>query len=142
MHERGIKHSSRDMVISDFLRDSIYYKDLLDVTFNKQSPKRVIDFGVSVSDFVARNKYEYSPFFIRPRSLFVSRYYNNKLAIAYGYRNLQTHVLNSGVFFRAAQNRRQNNYWNPGLNGGIPLTKKVNKRIEDISLSHSLFCEG
>jgi hypothetical protein len=24
----------------------------------------------------------------------------------------------SGVFFRAAENRRQGNYWNPGLNGG------------------------
>lgn len=73
MRERGTKNSSRDMVfpiflkirlllmylqvISDFLRDCIYYKDLLDVSFNKQSPKRVIDFSVSVSDFVASNKY-------------------------------------------------------------------------------------
>ena len=57
MRERGIKNSARDMVISDFLRDSIYYKDLMDVAFNKQSPKRVIDFSVSVSDFIAQNKY-------------------------------------------------------------------------------------
>lgn len=69
-------------------------KDLLDVGFNPQSPKRPIDFSVSVAEFVEHSKY-----------------YNNPLAIQYGYRNLQTHVLNYGVFFRAAQNRRQNNYW-------------------------------
>ena len=99
LSQYGVKRSSRDMVISDFLRDNVYYKTLMDVEFNKQLPTRVIDFSVSVSDFVKQNKY-----------------YNNELAVSYGYRNLQNHVLNFGVFFRGAKNRRQNNYWNPGKN--------------------------
>ena len=119
LHRFAVKHSSRDMVISAFLKDNIYYKQLLDVEFNKQSPERVVDFGLSVSDFVARNTY-----------------YNNPLAVAYGYRNLQNHVLNFGVFFRAARNRRQNNYWNPGLNGGIPLTKKDDEIHELTFMAH------
>ncbi len=90
LQQWGIKRSSRDMVISDYLRDNVYYKNLLDVEFNKQSPQRVIDFSNSVSTFVEKNVY-----------------YNNPLAVQYGYRNLQNHVLNFGVFFRAAKNRRQ-----------------------------------
>jgi hypothetical protein len=119
LRQYGIKRSSRDMVISDFLRDNVYYKNLLDVEFNKQSPTRVIDFSVNVSEFVKNNKY-----------------YNNDLARSYGYRNLQNHVLNFGVFFRAAKNRRQNNYWNPGLNGGIPLTKKKDEIHEITFMAH------
>ncbi len=117
--EYGIKNSSRSTVISEFLKDNIYYEHLLDVEFNKQLPRRPIDFGISVADFVEKNVY-----------------YNNKLAIDYGYRNLQTHVLNFGVFFRAARNRRQNNYWNPGLNGGIPLTKKADEIHEITFMAH------
>lgn len=45
-------------------------------------------------------------------------------------------MLNFGVFFRAAQNRRQNNYWNPGLNGGIPLTKKADEIHELTFMAH------
>jgi hypothetical protein len=44
--------------------------------------------------------------------------------------------LNFGVFFRAAKNRRQNNYWNPGLNGGIPLTKKKDEIHELTFMAH------
>eukprot|EP01125_Pyxidicula_operculata_P015851 TRINITY_DN5400_c0_g1_i1.p1 TRINITY_DN5400_c0_g1~~TRINITY_DN5400_c0_g1_i1.p1 ORF type:complete len:1269 (+),score=275.17 TRINITY_DN5400_c0_g1_i1:199-3807(+) len=119
LQQNGIKRSSRDMVISDYLHEHIHYKYFLDVEFNKQTPHRVIDFSVSVNDFVEKNKY-----------------YNNPFAVKYGYRNLQNHVLNFGVFFRAAKNRRQNNYWNPGLNGGIPLTKKKDEIHELTFMAH------
>lgn len=119
LKEHSIKRSSRDMVISEFIKNNIYYKDLLDVQFNPQRPERPIDFSVSVAKFVEANPY-----------------YNNPYAIKYGFKNLQMHVLNFGVFFRAARNRRQNNYWNPGLNGGIPLTKKRDEIHELTFMAH------
>eukprot|EP01119_Soliformovum_irregulare_P018038 TRINITY_DN5466_c0_g1_i2.p1 TRINITY_DN5466_c0_g1~~TRINITY_DN5466_c0_g1_i2.p1 ORF type:complete len:1067 (+),score=393.58 TRINITY_DN5466_c0_g1_i2:284-3484(+) len=115
----NVKRSSRDLCISDFLVEKVYYAKFLDVQFNKQTPGRVIDFSKDVADFVEN-----------------SRYYNNSKSVEYGIRNLQNHVLNFGVFFRAAKNRRQNNYWNPGLNGGIPLTKKKDEIHEITFMCH------
>jgi hypothetical protein len=33
-------------------------------------------------------------------------------------------VVNAGVFFRSAKNRREKTYWLPGLNAGLPFTPK------------------
>jgi hypothetical protein len=57
LQQSGIKRSSRDMVISDYLRDNVHYKSFMDAEFNKQSPHRVIDFSTSVSDFIEKNQY-------------------------------------------------------------------------------------
>jgi len=42
-------------------------------------------------------------------------------------KDLLHRALNLGPFFRAPSNRRENIYWNPGGNGGIPYTPKINK---------------
>jgi hypothetical protein len=78
----------------------VHYKKLLDLSFNPQKTSRPVDFRVDVADFALRNQY-----------------YTNPLSVEYGYANLLRHVLNHGVYFRSAENRRQNSYWNPGVNG-------------------------
>ena len=59
-------------------------------------------------------------------------------------------MLKQGIFLRAAAFRRIGIYWNPGVNGGLPLIKKLTTfmksliwlTISDISCSWSLFSPG
>lgn len=51
---------------------------------------------------------------------------------------LLAEVLGSGVFLRAAKNRRERNYWLPGLNAGIPATPKKDSLHEITFLVHDL----
>lgn len=120
LRQLGFKHSSRDQVISDFIKDTIYYKDRLSLSFSNLSTKRVVDFEARVADLVDENEY-----------------YNNSFAVKYGYRRLIEHTINMGAFWRSAQNRRQNTYWCPGLNGGIPVVNKKDDKIhEDVFRAH------
>jgi adenylate kinase len=120
LRQMGFKHSARDQVISDFIRDTIYYKDRLSLKFSNLSTARVVDFGVKVSDLVDGNEY-----------------YNNEWAVKFGYRRLIEHTLKMGAFWRSAENRRQNTYWCPGLNGGIPVVSKKDDKIhEDVFRAH------
>ncbi|MFY0536127.1 hypothetical protein [Nannocystis pusilla] len=45
-------------------------------------------------------------------------------------------VIDQGVFFRAAQNRRERVYWWPGLNAGIPYTPKRDGLHEATFMMH------
>lgn len=120
LRQMGFKHSSRDQVISDFIKDVVHYKDRLSLAFSDLSTKRAVDFGVKVSDLVDGNEY-----------------YNNPFAEKYGYKRLIEHTLSMGAFWRAAENRRQNTYWCPGLNGGIPVVSKKDDKIhEDVFRAH------
>ncbi|UJR32417.1 hypothetical protein I4U23_019879 [Adineta vaga] len=120
LNEAGIKHSARDMVISAFIKQRIHYKTLLNLKFDPPAKaKRAIDFSLDVADYVAGNST-----------------YNNPKVIDYGFLNLIKHVLNKGIFFRSAGNRRQANYWSPGLNGGLPLTAKNDAIHEDTFMAH------
>uniref|UniRef100_A0A7S3P8R9 Uncharacterized protein n=1 Tax=Amphora coffeiformis TaxID=265554 RepID=A0A7S3P8R9_9STRA len=47
-----------------------------------------------------------------------------------------TAVVNDGAFFRAAQSRRQVNYWCPGLNAGLPFVPKSDLIHELTFLCH------
>lgn len=53
-------------------------------------------------------------------------------------KTLLDEVLDSGVFLRAAKNRRERNYWLPGLNAGIPATPKKDSLHEITFLVHDL----
>ncbi|CAF1249383.1 unnamed protein product [Rotaria magnacalcarata] len=120
LNEASIKHSSRDMVISAFIKQRIHYKELLNLKFNSPPKvKRTIDFSIDMADYVHKNIT-----------------YNNSKVVEYGFRNLIFHVLNAGIFCRAANNRRQANYWSPGLNGGLPLTVKGDPIHQDTFLAH------
>lgn len=115
----GFKVSSRDMVISAFLRDFIYYDSLVDLGWDPQRPERTIDFANSVAAFVAKN-----PHLQDPR------------VAACGLANVLEAVLDEGVFFRAAKNRREKNYWLPGLNAGIPFVPKKDPIHEITHMTH------
>jgi hypothetical protein len=50
--------------------------------------------------------------------------------------------LNTGVFLRAPENRREKLYWVPGLNSGLPLTKKKDQGHERIFRFHDCSHHG
>ena len=50
-------------------------------------------------------------------------------ARAYGLVNVATNVVNQGVFFRSAKNRREKTYWLPGLNAGTCTHTRVRSTI-------------
>ncbi len=116
LKQMGIKNSSRDMVISDFI------KQLINLKFDPPpQAKRVIDFSMDVYDYILQNKS-----------------FNNPFVIQYGFQNLIKHLLNKGIVFRSANNRRQVNYWSPGLNGGLPLTPKDDQIHQDTFMAHDI----
>ncbi|CAF4575811.1 unnamed protein product, partial [Rotaria magnacalcarata] len=56
LNEASIKHSSRDMVISAFIKQRIHYKELLNLKFNSPPKvKRTIDFSIDMADYVHKN---------------------------------------------------------------------------------------
>eukprot|EP01117_Protostelium_nocturnum_P011379 TRINITY_DN4128_c0_g3_i1.p1 TRINITY_DN4128_c0_g3~~TRINITY_DN4128_c0_g3_i1.p1 ORF type:complete len:1013 (+),score=345.52 TRINITY_DN4128_c0_g3_i1:212-3250(+) len=119
----GIKNSARKSVISDFLKDTVYYKTAKQFIFSSlESSSRVVDFKVNVADLIESNPY-----------------YNNEIAVRYGYSQLIQNAINMGMFWRRAENRRQNTYWCPGLNGGLPVVPKKDDPIhEDTYRAHDL----
>jgi adenylate kinase len=117
--KRGHKISSRDMVISAFLRDHVYYKEAINLRFNPQEQARPIDFGNSVAAFVRRNPH-----------------LNNEAIRRSPLAGLFPAVVNEGVFFRAPVNRREKNYWLPGLNAGIPFVPKKDAIHEITYMAH------
>ncbi|MBP6945200.1 hypothetical protein KBD61_00730 [Patescibacteria group bacterium] len=110
MRERGVKLSARDLVLAQFTRDHLTYKKRKDLVALPQRPKRTVDFIHRPIDFVRSNPY-----------------INNPESNRYGVMALLNRALGLGPFFRAPMNRRENIYWNPGGNGGIPYTPKINK---------------
>ena len=84
----GLKISARDMAISAFLKDHVYYKQLRNLQHTPLELSRPVDFDVDVADFVDREQY-----------------YNTQVAKEYGLTNMLNHVLNEGIFFKAADTR-------------------------------------
>ena len=115
----GFKVSSRDMALSAFLADFVHYRSGIDLRFNPQQQDRTIDFGRDPAVFVAENVH-----------------LSNRCASACGLASAFTHVLNQGVFFRSARNRREKNYWVPGLNAGIPFVPKRDAIHEITYMAH------
>jgi adenylate kinase len=119
LRERGLKVSSRDMVVSEFLYQHIYYRPGINLRFNPQDQRRPIDFRNAVSDFVAGNTH-----------------LNNPAARQRKLTQVWQKVVTEGVFFRAPENRREKNYWLPGLNAGIPFVPKKDAVHEITYMAH------
>lgn len=113
------KISSRDQTISRFIHDRIHYKSPKDWKHDPQSPKRAIDFSKNLGDVLAKNTY-----------------FQSSRVREYGFWNLVHKVLNDGVFLKAAENRRQGNYWLPTWNGGLPLTAKSDSFHQTTFFTH------
>lgn len=121
LRKLGFKISSRDMVLGQYMQDDIYYDEHVDLKFNPQAPKKVIDFAKPVSEFIEKNP------LLNTESL--KRYRLDRL--------FRT-IANDGVFFRSPINRREKIYWLPGLNSGIPFTPKSDLIHEITYLVHDL----
>jgi hypothetical protein len=117
----GLKNSARDLVLSDFALAHLYLPERIDLAHHPLRPSRTVDFDDRPSDFIAA-----SPWL---RELPTDR-------PGLGY--ILGHVVREGLFFRSAQNRREKNYWLPGLNAGVPLTPKRDAIHEITFLFHDL----
>lgn len=114
----GYKYSSRDQVLSQYLRDHVYYKSRVDWRFAPQKQERTIDFATDCGAYFQGNPY-----------------FNSQHAVNRGIQNSWKHTVNSGVFFRSAKNRREKTYWWPNL-AGLPLTPKRDPVHEVTFLAH------
>lgn len=119
LSKKGMKNSGREEVISRFILEELYYKNKVDLNFNPQKNTRTIQFDGNSIDFVNENKYLNTP--------------SNKV-----FNNIFNLSLNNGAFFRSAKNRREKNYWIPGLNAGIPLVPKRDNVHEITFAVHDL----
>jgi hypothetical protein len=121
MYEKNIKVSARDLVLADFFRDFLHYKDPIDLCYNPIAQTDTIDFSLTASDAFKHIKY-----------------YDTNILKVHGLDSFIEKVINDGVFFRSAHNRREKNYWLPGLNAGIPLTPKKDSIHEATFMFHDL----
>lgn len=120
MKQRRIKTSARQLNIGRFLADHVHFLSRLDMRFFPMNQDRTFEFSSKAFDFVTTN-----PLIAAGTS---GTYLENILA----------HVMRSGLFFRSASNRKEKNYWLPGLNAGIPLTEKKDPIHEITFLFHDL----
>jgi hypothetical protein len=114
----GAKVSSRDAVASRFARDVLHFKAHVDLKHAPLSPIATVDFGLDAAAFV-----EGHPLLSRG------------LAVP-GFGSVLAAVLDGGVFLRSPGNRRERNYWWPGLNAGLPLTPKADAVHEATYMAH------
>lgn len=121
LKEKGLKNSARDMVLSQFIRDVLYYEERIDLAFQPQNQRKSIDFSNRVSDFVKSNAF-----------------LNNPYLSQYSLDNVLSYVINQGLFFKSPKNRREKNYWLPGLNAGLPLVPKKDPIHEITFMFHDM----
>ena len=117
----GLKNSARDLVLSDFALAHLYLPMRIDLAHHPLKPSRTVDFDERPSDFIAASPWLRELPRDRP-----------------GLGRILEHVVREGLFFRSAQNRREKNYWLPGLNAGVPLTPKRDAIHEITFLFHDL----
>jgi hypothetical protein len=120
MKHRHIKTSARQLGVGRFLADHVHFSSRLDMRFFPMNQDRTFEFNSKAFDFITTN-----PLIAAGTS---GTYLENIL----------WHVLRSGVFFRSAANRKEKNYWLPGLNAGIPLTQKKDPIHEITFLFHDI----
>jgi inosine/xanthosine triphosphate pyrophosphatase family protein len=116
----GMKNSARQIAISRFIVDSLTYESRLDLNFNRQAMAESVEFDGLAAQFVMEN------------GLIQSGIGGSFL------KNMADKVIDSGIFFRSSSNRREKNYWLPGLNAGIPLTAKKDEVHEATFFFHDL----
>lgn len=119
LSKHKMKNTSQGIAVSKFICDEIYYASPINLNFNPQIQCGTIDFRKDPANMLANNIY-----------------FNNAFAVQYGLTNLFHTVLNRGVFFRSAKNRREKNYWCPPLNAGLPLVPKRDEVHEITYMAH------
>lgn len=123
MKDNGLKNSARDLAfvqVIDYLPEVFKFEKKINLNFNPMEHEEVISFKPFIKDLFDNNQY-------------YSIAYQNPV-----FRNIINHVLNDGLFIRRATNRKQKNYWLPGLNAGIPLTPKKDALHELTFMFHDI----
>lgn len=121
LKQRGDKLSSRDLAVSRYLMARRHYKRAKSLKTKPAELAGVIDFDHDVASFLLDDPI-----------------LNDPEARRIGLSGLLTRAINGGLFFRAAKNRRQANYWWPGLNAGVPFVRKRDSIHERTYLVHDL----
>lgn len=121
LKDKNMKNHCRQEVMSKFVASELHYEDKIELNYNKQNQKEVIEFSNSVANFITDNQ------FIQLDSV-----------KKFGFHNLFRIAVNNGGFFRSSKNRRQKNYWMPGLNAGLPLVPKKDEIHELTFFIHDL----
>lgn len=104
----GEKASARTQTVGDFIQRHMYYDMRHELNFGLKHSGETIDFDNSVSEELAQNPL----------------LKENPHLGDWGLDRMLGHMLNDGVHTRAASNRRENTYWAPGLNAGLPNVPK------------------
>lgn len=99
----GLKNSAREQCLSEFTRIFLARKTLKKLYWTFVDPKSIVDWNNDARVLLK------NPF---------CEHLSNEI------QNALHFVVNQGIFFRAATNRRIGNYWFPGLNGGVPYVPK------------------
>lgn len=123
MKDRGVKNSARDIAFSNAIekiKDIFHFENKVNLNFNPSNTDDVISFEPFIKKLFDNNN-------------IYQKIYENKL-----FNNLINNVLNSGIFIRRASDRKEKNYWLPGLNAGIPLTPKKDELHELTFMFHDI----
>jgi len=112
------KVSSRVMVASALVHQILHFKRRTDLKHAPLNQQSTINFSLDVTEFVEGHP-------LLSRGLSVP-----------GYSALLRSVLNGGIFLKSPGNRRERNYWWPGLNAGLPLTPKDDAMHEATYAAH------
>jgi len=120
VRRRAPQVSSRDAVVSSFIHDALHYGKRVDLLHAAAKPTATIDFDIDAAAFFARHA-------LLSKGLSVP-----------GYGSLLRGVIDGGIFFRAASERRTKNYWLPTLNAGLPFTPKRDAVHEATYMAHDV----
>lgn len=123
MKDNDIKNSARDLAFTkliDYLPNLFDFENKVNLNFNPIKNDEVISFEPIIKNFFDNNKY-------------YKIAYKNPL-----FRSIINSILKEGLFIKRATNRKQKNYWLPGLNAGIPLTPKKDELHELTFMFHDI----
>lgn len=127
MRQRDLKRSARDRVLAQFAREHLWYSEGKSLQwFDQVSPDRSIDFSLDPVEFFSTHQF-YQPVVGNEEPFDDS-----------GIGNIIRRVINDGLFFRSALNRREKIYWLPGLNAGLPFTPKRDSFHEATFMAHDV----
>lgn len=115
LKNKNFKISSRDMVISQFLKEKIYYKNLIDLKHNPQHFTQSISFDTSG--------------LIQMYNQLIS---TNPIMKLHGIDKIIKYNFKEGSYVSSPMNRRIKLNWNPGLNP-IPLVRKEKDPLHEIT---------
>lgn len=122
MKDLSIKNSARDINFSHMMDDlpSLFKFDNINLNFNPIEANQVISFEPIIDNLFHNNQY-------------YKIAYQNEV-----FKPIINYLISDGLFIRSATNRKQKNYWLPGLNAGIPLTPKRDELHELTFMFHDI----